>query len=73
VLSTLGELDLGIGRRINNAWTVRGGYRLIGLTGIATATDHLAREYSSVVASSYVDANDSILLHGGYVGMEFNW
>lgn len=73
VLSTLGELDLGLGYRFNNAWTVRGGYRLMGLTGIATATDHLNSEFSSVAASSYVNADDSILLHGGYVGLEFNW
>ncbi len=73
VFSTLGELDLGLGYRISNAWTVRGGYRLMGITGIAAATDQFASNYSSIAASSAVSADDSILLHGGYAGLEYNW
>ena len=73
VLATLGELDLGLGYRLSNAWTVRGGYRLIGLTGVATSTGSIAPEYSSLASSASVDADDSVILHGGYVGLEFNW
>ncbi len=74
VLSTLSELDLGLGYRLSSAWTVRGGYRLMGITGVATATDQFASEYgSSLAPSTYINANDSILLHGGYVGLEYNW
>lgn len=73
VLATLGELDLGLGYRLNNAWTVRGGYRLLGITGVANAVDSLPRDYSSLAASGQVHADDSYLLHGGYVGLEFNW
>ena len=73
VLATLGELDLGLGYRFSNCWTVRGGYRLMGLTGVATAVDSLPTNYSSVANSGRVDANDSYVIHGGYVGLEFNW
>ncbi len=73
VLATLGELDLGLGYRINCAWTVRGGYRLIGVTGVANAADSVPRDYSSVAASGRIYADDSYILHGGYVGLEFNW
>lgn len=73
VLSTLGELDLGLGYRIGCAWTVRGGYRLMGITGVATAWDNLPNAYTSVAAASAVHADDSYLLHGGYAGLEYNW
>lgn len=73
VLSTLGELDLGLGIRLTNAFTFRGGYRLFGLTGVASATDQFASDYASLASSRYVDADDSFLLHGGYVGLDFNY
>ncbi|EMI20832.1 signal peptide protein [Rhodopirellula maiorica SM1] len=73
VLAGLGEIDLGLGYRLNNAWTVRGGYRLLGATGVATSTDSLDQDYSSVSTTGGVYANDSLLLHGAYVGMNFNW
>ncbi|QDT04524.1 hypothetical protein K227x_29160 [Rubripirellula lacrimiformis] len=73
VLATLGELDMGLGYRISNAWTVRGGYRVMGIGGVATAEDNYPSYYSSVAASGQVHADDSYVLHGGYFGMEFNW
>lgn len=71
VLASLGELDLGLGYRFNNAWSVHGGYRLIGLTGVANAVDSYP-SYDDVTQLS-VDADNSYLIHGGYVGLEFNW
>ncbi len=73
VLATLGELDLGLGYRISCAWSIRGGYRLMGLTGVATAVDSLPNNYYSVASSGQVHADDSYILHGGYVGLEYNW
>lgn len=73
VLAALGELDLGLGYRLSNAWTVRGGYRLLAACGVATAPGNIANEYTSLAASSYVSADDCVILHGGYVGMEYNF
>jgi hypothetical protein len=73
VLAALGELDLGLGYRLSNAWTVRGGYRLLAACGVATAVDNIANDHSSLAASSYVSADDCVILHGGYVGMEYNF
>lgn len=72
-LATMGELDFGLGRRIRRAWTIRGGYRLYGITGVETSPNSITGTYSSLAASAAVDANDSIVLHGGYVGLDFNW
>ena len=73
VFSTLGELDLGLGYRVNNAWTVTGGYRLLAVSGVATAPGQIGREFSSLEAAGRVQADDSIILHGGYVGLQYNW
>ena len=73
VLATLGELDLGLGYRISCAWSIRGGYRLLGMSGVATAVDSLPTDYYSVASSGQVHADDSYILHGGYAGLEFNW
>lgn len=72
-LATLGELDLGLGYRLGCAWSIRGGYRLMGVTGVANAVDSLPTNYSSLAAAGQVHADDSYVLHGGYVGLEYNW
>jgi hypothetical protein len=73
VLATLGELDLGLGYRISCAWSIRGGYRLLGMSGVATSVDSLPTDYYSVASSGRVHADDSYILHGGYAGLEYNW
>lgn len=71
VLASLGELDLGLGYRINNAWTVNGGYKVLGVTGVANAIDSYPG-YDSV-RELHVRADNSYLIHGAYVGLGFNW
>jgi len=73
VLATLGELDLGVGYRINNCWSVRGGYRLYGVSGVATSVGSIADDLANLPEAGQVVADDSLILHGGYVGAEYNW
>ena len=73
VLATLGELDLGLGYRIHNCWSVVGGYRLYGLSGVATATGSISDDLANLSESRQVCADDSMLIHGGYVGLNYNW
>ena len=73
VLSTLGELDLGLGFRVSNAWTLRGGYRVLGISGVASSVDSVPRAYTTVADLNKIEANDSFVLHGAYVGLDFNW
>lgn len=71
VLASLGELDLGLGYRLNNAWTFQGGYKLLGVSGVANSSD----SYPTLVDTTKltVDADNSYLIHGAYVGLAFNW
>lgn len=72
VFSTLGEFDLGLGVRVTNAVTVRGGYRVMGVTGLASAANY-SRDYSSSASASALHADTSLLLHGAYLGADFNF
>ena len=73
VLSTLGELDLGLGYRLTNAFTLRGGYTILGVSGVATSLGNQPREYSSFASASAIHATDSVILHGAYLGASYNW
>lgn len=73
VLSGLGELDLGGGYRLNCRMTIRGGYRLLAAAGVATSVGSIPGEYTTVASAGGVRANDSLILHGGYVGLDYNW
>jgi len=72
-LAGLGEIDLGAGFRLTDAWTIRGGYRFLGVSGVATSVGGLRHEMFSQHLSARDMANESMLLHGAYVGTEFNW
>lgn len=73
VLATLGEVNLGLGYRIGNAWTINGGYRVMGVSGIATAFDQMSQDFGTSLRPGHIHANDSLILHGAYVGANFNW
>jgi hypothetical protein len=73
VLSGLGEVDLGLGFRMTDCWTVRGGYRVMGISGVATSVGMIKHEMFRENLVADHEANDSVLLHGAYVGSEFNW
>lgn len=73
VLAGLGELDLGLGYRLSNAWTINGGYRMLYATGVATSIGSIANEYHALAPSARVAADGSLLLHGAYVGAALNW
>lgn len=73
VFSGLGEIDLGAGFRLTDCWTLRGGYRVLGVSGVATSVGMIKHEMFSENLSTRHEANDSVLLHGAYIGSEFNW
>jgi hypothetical protein len=73
VLATLGELDLGVGIRLTNCWSVNGGYRLIGVSGVATSVGSIADDPAHIAQGHMNYLDDSLLLHGGYFGVNYNW
>lgn len=72
-LAGLGELDLGLGYRLSNRWTINGGYRILAACGVATAVGQIPTQYSTAASAGAVRADDCLMLHGAYVGFDYNW
>lgn len=71
----LGDLFAGVSYDLTQRWRITCGYRAMAATGIALATSQIPRdsEFGNMVYSPTLDSNDSLVLHGGYAGLEFNW
>ena len=71
----LGELRVGLGCRVGRHLRFTGGYRAIAAAGVATALGQkdFGRELGALGKVADVDSDDSIVLHGAYVGSEFAW
>lgn len=72
VLASLAEIDLGMGYRICDCWTVRGGFRVLAAGGVATAIDNISESPANLGAQN-VWADSNLIMHGGYVGLDYNW
>jgi hypothetical protein len=69
-LAMLGELDLGIACRLTQRVRANVGYRLVGLSGIALAPNQIPRNFLNTAEINRVNSNDSLILGGGYAGMD---
>ena len=67
-LAFAGEASLGGQWRVTDCLSICGGYQLLWLSGVALASEQLALGVPIVPLP--VDLGD-VLLHGGYVGVEF--
>ena len=67
----LGELDLGVLYQLSCRARIRVGYRALGVSGVALAADQMPYDYSDPDELLRANSNGSLLLHGGYYGLEF--
>lgn len=67
----LGELDLGLTYRVTNSIRMRGGYKAIFVDDIAFADNQLGSDFRDINFNSIPQANDDLVLHGGYFGLDF--
>lgn len=72
-IAALCEVDLGLGYRISNRLTARGGYRVLAASGVATTVGQMPVEYTTAASAGLVRADNSLILHGAYVGFDYNW
>ena len=71
--ATLGQFDLGLQYHWNDRCRMTTGYRIVGINGLALPTDQLAQSLESIATGTQVHSNGSILLHGIYVGLEYDF
>ncbi len=69
-LAMIGELDLGIAYRFSQRVRANVGYRLIGINGIALAPNQIPRNFENENEIYRINSNDSLILSGGYAGLE---
>lgn len=72
-ISFLGELKAGMNYQLTNHWRVLGGYRAVGVTGVALTTNQIPTDLRGLNDVHAIDTNGSLILHGAYAGAEFLW
>jgi len=69
----LGEGEAGGRVRVSNGWSATCGYRLIGVSGVATAPGQIPYDFSRIDDARDIRTNDALLLHGITIGALYNW
>ena len=74
-VSFLGELFAGLTYDISHHWRVSGGYRAVTASDVARSVGNIPRagEFGSWERVQATNSTDSLLLHGAYLGLEYNW
>lgn len=72
-VSVLGQLDLGLNYRFTQCWSGYLGYRLIGVSGVALADNQIPQSFFDTEQLQTVDSNGSLLLHGVFAGVGYNY
>ena len=70
-LAFLGEIDLGILYHLSNRARIRLGFRALGVSGVALAADQIPFDFSDPDELLRANSNGSLILGGGYYGIEF--
>jgi hypothetical protein len=65
----VGDFLAGLAYQCHTNWRITGGYRATTAAGIATSTGQIPDDFTR---ASVIDADDSLLLHGLYIGGEYN-
>ncbi len=72
-VALLGEGTLGTGIRISRGWTANASYRLIGVSGVATAVGQIPRDFARGDEITRINNQNSLLLHGVSLGANYNF
>lgn len=72
-VSFLGEGNVGCGIRICRGWTGNIGYRVVGVSGVATAVGQIPRDFSLANDATKINNYNSLILHGLTLGANYNF
>ena len=72
-VAMLGQLDLGFAYQLFNCCSFYGGYRAMGIAGVANADDNIARTFTSIPAMASINSSGSLILHGAQVGLQLQF
>ncbi len=69
----MGEVALAMHYQISDRWSARLGYRALAVTGIAFPSAQVPNNFEDVYGVAQIDSNGSMILHGAFVGVEYNY
>jgi hypothetical protein len=72
-IAFLGELRAGVGYWVSPHWRLYGGWRAVGITGVAHATEQIPLNFAGTPDISDIDSNGSLIVHGLQAGVELNY
>ena len=69
----LGEARLGAGYQLTCNCRATAAFRVIAISGVALSVEQIPGDFSNAELVSYIDSNDSIVLHGLQTGLEWKY
>ncbi|PQO45243.1 BBP7 family outer membrane beta-barrel protein [Blastopirellula marina] len=69
----MGELDFGLTYRPTCNWQIGAGYRAMGVSGVALASNQLFFDLRGVNDVATIEKNGDLILHGGYFNLSYNY
>ena len=70
-VSFLGEIDLGASYQFANNWRAFIGYKAIAVTGVAMSDNQIPHYLAAADELQQINTNGSLIVHGGFAGLEF--
>jgi hypothetical protein len=72
-LSFLTQIDVGADWRIARNWSARAGYRVVAITGVGLADDQFTQYINDIPEIARVANTSSLVLHGAFLGVTYNF
>ncbi len=72
-VSFVGDVSFTGAFQLNNVWSIRGGYQLLWLTGLALSSEQFPHVSHHFIPDAQVVTDGSLFLHGALVGLEAVW
>lgn len=69
----LGEFDAGLAYCVNSNWRLSGGYKVLAISGYADSVNQIPGNIADISTTGLIQDNNSLILHGIYVGAEYSW
>lgn len=69
----LGEANVGLNYRLTSCWSAGIGYRAVAVTGVALSTNQIPGDLRGIDDLTLIDSNGSLILHGGFANVTYNY
>ncbi|MCE5266764.1 MAG: hypothetical protein LLG00_02625 [Planctomycetaceae bacterium] len=72
-ISFLTQIDVGVDWQFSRCWSARAGYRVVAATGMALADSQFPQYVNDIPDIKDVRHTDSLVLHGAFLGITYNF